>query len=70
MRTGPQGMKRIALALALLVLARASCDRAGVAIEEEGDVAYEVLDERAEPLRGAFEADLGKVRVVMLASPT
>ncbi len=31
---------------------------------------YQKLDGKAEPLRSAFNADLGKVRVVMLVAPT
>ncbi len=31
---------------------------------------YVTLDERAEPLKSAFNADVGKVRVVMLVAPT
>ena len=31
---------------------------------------YQKLDSGAEPLRSTFNADLGKVRVVMLVAPT
>ena len=31
---------------------------------------HEALDSRAEPLRSAFNADSGSVRLVILASPT
>ena len=31
---------------------------------------YESLDERGDPLRTTFNADIGKVRVLMLVAPT
>jgi hypothetical protein len=31
---------------------------------------YIGLDEQAEPLRGSFNADIGKVRILMLVAPT
>ena len=31
---------------------------------------YTTLDERADPLRTTFNADTGKVRVLMLVAPT
>lgn len=31
---------------------------------------YIGLDEHAEPLRGSFNADVGKVRILMLVAPT
>ena len=31
---------------------------------------YTVIDNGAEPLRAAFNADVGKVRVLMLVAPT
>ncbi len=31
---------------------------------------YTVIDTHSEPLRGAFNADVGKVRIVMLVAPT
>ncbi len=31
---------------------------------------YATLDERADPLRTSFNADIGKVRVLMLVGPT
>ncbi len=31
---------------------------------------YTVMDANAEPLRAAFNADVGKVRVLMLVAPT
>ena len=31
---------------------------------------YTSLDERGDPLRAAFNADVGKVRVLMLVAPT
>ena len=33
-------------------------------------VDYLGLDEHAEPLRGSFNADIGKVRILMLVAPT
>jgi hypothetical protein len=44
----------------LLALATLSC----------GARPHQSLDSRAEPLRSAFNADSGSVRVVILASPT
>ena len=34
------------------------------------DSDYSVLDRDSEPLRAAFNADVGKVRVLMLVAPT
>ncbi len=31
---------------------------------------YQAMDQHAEPLRSAFNADSGKVRVLMLVAPT
>ncbi len=31
---------------------------------------YTTLDERGDPLKSAFNADIGKVRVLMLVAPT
>lgn len=31
---------------------------------------YTVIDGHSEPLRAAFDADVGKVRVLMLVAPT
>ncbi len=31
---------------------------------------YTSLDDKAEPLKSAFNADAGKIRVVMLVAPT
>ena len=31
---------------------------------------YTVLDAHSEPLRAAFNADVGKVRILMLVAPT
>ena len=31
---------------------------------------YATLDERGDPLRTSFNADIGKVRVLMLVAPT
>ena len=31
---------------------------------------YAALDERGDPLRSSFNADIGKVRVLMLVAPT
>lgn len=31
---------------------------------------YTVIDGHSEPLRAAFNADLGKVRILMLVAPT
>ena len=31
---------------------------------------YQAMDQHAEPLRAAFNADSGKVRVLMLVAPT
>ncbi len=34
------------------------------------DASYTAIDRDAEPLRSAFNADVGKVRVLMLVAPT
>ena len=58
-----------AIAVSALI-ALAGCDGPLDVNGGERTMGYEVLDERAEPLRGVFNADAGKVRVVILASPT
>lgn len=43
---------------------------AGFGLGGGDDTAYARLDANAEPLRSAFNADIGKVRVLMLVAPT
>lgn len=55
--------------LSAVLIAVVGC-RAAEPQNEERSVTYEVLDEEAQPLRDAFNADSSAVRVLMLASPT
>ncbi len=62
-------------ALILGLSVRAADDRLGearslFASQPASLVDYLGLDERAEPLRGSFNADIGKVRILMLVAPT
>ncbi len=43
---------------------------AGLALASPGNPSYTVLDARAEPLKAAFNADAGKVRLFMYVAPT
>ena len=56
---------------------KASCGLAGLAAlavlgarHSSPAASYATLDERAEPLKSAFNTDVGKVRVIMLVAPT
>ncbi len=63
-------MRRSCAIAVSALIALVGCDGPPDVNGGERRVGYEVLDERAEPLRGVFNADAGKVRVVILASPT
>ncbi len=55
---------------------KASFGLAGLAVlavlgaRHSSPASYVTLDKRAEPLKSAFNADVGKVRVIMLVAPT
>jgi hypothetical protein len=55
-----RGLRRLGPIVAVLVLVSAAC----------ASRPYEKLDDRAEPLRARFNADAGRVRVVILVAPT
>lgn len=56
--------KRTARFLILFTIALAGCGPGA------GSSEYVVLTDSADPLRSAFNADSGKVRAILLASPT
>lgn len=63
-RTSRKGRWTILLAPLIAIGCSAGAD------EEAGGPPHQVLDVDYEPLRSAFEADSGKVRAILLGSPT
>ena len=62
-------MRQVVARLFAVFVVTAGCNAAEPQ-DQERSMDYEVLDEQAQPLRDAFNADSGTVRVLMLASPT
>jgi hypothetical protein len=56
--------RSLSIAAAMLLLSVAACNRAGT------ERSYAVVGDSVAALRAAFNADAGKVRVLMVASPT
>ena len=63
-------MKIRAIIASLLVVAVAGIVIAAAGLDAKPDQSYTSLGADAEPLRSAFNADVGKVRLLMYVSPT